>query len=162
MAGQAKQAKVRSAKVHAQSAKVDFCTVQSRLSTCTTSRILTFVPSCCRGRPAGGETSRDFVTFSLRIFFLVQSLETAKLITPTVPPIARWSEVDFPRCKSRLLHFLGRTCALSYFGSFACPAMDSMAGQAKQAKVRSARVSSHQAHNSPLLSVVVLPALPAC
>ena len=48
MAGQTKQAKVRSAKVHAQSAKVDFCTVQSRLSTCTTSRILTFVPSCCR------------------------------------------------------------------------------------------------------------------
>ena len=48
MAGQAKQAKVRSAKVHAQSAKVDFCTVQSRLSTCTTSRILTFVPSYCR------------------------------------------------------------------------------------------------------------------
>ena len=67
--------------------------------------------------------SRDFVTFSLRIFFLVQSLETAKLITPTVPPIARWSEVDFPRCKSRLLHFLGRTSALSYFGSFACPAI---------------------------------------
>ena len=48
MAGQAKQAKVRSAKVHAQSAKVDFCTVQSRLSTCTTSRILTFAPSYCR------------------------------------------------------------------------------------------------------------------
>ena len=48
MAGQAKQAKVRSAKVHAQSAKVDFCTVQSRLSTCTTSRILTFVLSYCR------------------------------------------------------------------------------------------------------------------
>ena len=48
MAGQAKQAKVRSAKVHAQSAKVDFCTVQSRLSACTTSRILTFVLSYCR------------------------------------------------------------------------------------------------------------------
>ena len=81
---------------------------------------LTFPPELV---DASGETSRDFVTFSLRIFFLVQSLESAKLITPTVPPIARWSEVDFPRCKSRLLHFLGRTSALSYFGSFACPAI---------------------------------------
>ena len=59
-----------------------------------------------------------------RGIFLVQSLETAKVNYSECAVHRAWSEVDFRRCKSRLLHFVGRTSALLYFGSFACPAID--------------------------------------
>ena len=73
------------------------------------------------GRPAARHRA-DFVSlcdFFASGIFLVQSLETAKVNYSECAVHRAWSEVDFRRCKSRLLHFLGRTSALSHFGSFA-------------------------------------------